>query len=134
MPTRTSPAPVSEPDQFTSFLMEKSLLVIIGLFFVAGLGLTFTPCVFPRIPILSSIIAGQDEAVTTSRAFVLSLVYVLAMAVTYAVAGAIAGYYGSEFNIQIWFQDQMLVEPTFAMYWPAEGAAGGKAEPPRRTG
>ena len=102
-------APISEQDQFTSFLQDKSLLVIIGLFFLAGIGLTFTPCVFPMIPILSSIIAGQGESITTARAFVLSLIYVLAMAVTYAVAGAIAGYYGNEFNIQIWFQDPIIL-------------------------
>jgi thiol:disulfide interchange protein DsbD len=100
---------VSEQDQFTAFLKDKSLLVIIGLFFLAGVGLTFTPCVFPMIPILSSIIAGQGESITTSRAFVLSLVYVLAMAVTYALAGAVAGYYGNEFNIQIWFQDPIIL-------------------------
>ena len=114
--TGASPAPVSEQDQFTAFLKDKSLLVIIGLFFVAGIGLTFTPCVFPMIPILSSIIAGQGESVTTSRAFVLSLVYVLAMAVTYAVAGAIAGYYGSEFNIQIWFQDPIILSVFAAIF------------------
>jgi thiol:disulfide interchange protein DsbD len=102
-------APIPEQDQFTAFLKDKSLLVIIGLFFLAGIGLTFTPCVFPMIPILSSIIAGQGESITTARAFVLSLVYVLAMAVTYAIVGAIAGYYGSEFNIQIWFQDPIIL-------------------------
>ena len=116
MSTSASPAPVSEQDQFTAFLTDKSLLVIIGLFFVAGIGLTFTPCVFPMIPILSSIIAGQGESVTTSRAFVLSLVYVLAMAVTYAVAGAVAGYYGSEFNIQIWFQDPIILSVFAAIF------------------
>jgi len=104
-----NPVAISEQDQFTAFLKDKSLLVIIGLFFLAGVGLTFTPCVFPMIPILSSIIAGQGESITTSRAFVLSLVYVLAMAVTYAFAGAIAGYYGNEFNIQIWFQDPIIL-------------------------
>ncbi len=79
-------------------------------------GLTFTPCVFPMIPILSSIIAGQGESITTSRAFVLSLVYVLAMAVTYALAGAIAGYYGNEFNIQIWFQDPIILSVFAAIF------------------
>jgi thiol:disulfide interchange protein DsbD len=111
-----SAAPVSEQDQFTAFLKDKSLLVIIGLFFLAGVGLTFTPCVFPMIPILSSIIAGQGESITTSRAFVLSLVYVLAMAVTYALAGAIAGYYGNEFNIQIWFQDPIILSIFAAIF------------------
>ena len=111
-----SVAPVSEQDQFTAFLQDKSLLVIIGLFFLAGVGLTFTPCVFPMIPILSSIIAGQGESITTSRAFVLSLVYVLAMAVTYALAGAVAGYYGNEFNIQIWFQDPIILSVFAAIF------------------
>ncbi|MCP4765508.1 MAG: protein-disulfide reductase DsbD [Gammaproteobacteria bacterium] len=109
-------APLSEQDQFTAFLKDKSLLVIIGLFFLAGVGLTFTPCVFPMIPILSSIIAGQGESITTARAFVLSLVYVLAMAITYAIAGAIAGYYGSEFNIQIWFQDPIILSIFAAIF------------------
>jgi thiol:disulfide interchange protein DsbD len=112
----TSPAPVSEQDQFASFLKNKSLLVIIGLFFLAGIGLTFTPCVFPMIPILSSIIAGQGESITTARAFVLSLIYVLAMAITYAVVGAIAGYYGAEFNIQIWFQDAVILSVFAAIF------------------
>ncbi len=111
-----SQAPISEQDQFTAFLKDKSLLVIIGLFFLAGVGLTFTPCVFPMIPILSSIIAGQGESITTARAFVLSLVYVLAMAVTYAIAGAIAGYYGNEFNIQIWFQDPVILSIFAAIF------------------
>jgi len=103
------PLPVSEQDQFTQFLKDKSLLIVIGLFFLAGIGLTFTPCVFPMIPILSSIIAGQGESITTRKAFTLSLVYVLSMAFTYAVVGAIAGYFGNEFNIQIWFQDPVIL-------------------------
>jgi thiol:disulfide interchange protein DsbD len=116
MSTNSGEVTVSEQDQFTAFLRDKSLLVIIGLFFVAGIGLTFTPCVFPMIPILSSIIAGQGESVTTSRAFVLSLVYVLAMAVTYAAAGAVAGYYGNEFNIQIWFQNPITLSVFAAIF------------------
>ena len=102
-------APVSEQEQFAQLLRGESLLLIVGLFFLAGIGLTFTPCVFPMIPILSSIIAGQGSTITTSKAFTLSLVYVLAMAVTYAIAGAIVGYYGAEFNIQIWFQDPVIL-------------------------
>jgi len=103
------PAPISEQDQFTQFLKDKSLLLVIGIFFLAGIGLTFTPCVFPMIPILSSIIAGQGESITTRKAFTLSLVYVLSMASTYAAVGAIAGYFGNEFNIQIWFQDPVIL-------------------------
>ena len=90
--------------------------MIAGLFFLAGIGLTFTPCVFPMIPILSSIIAGQGESITTRRAFTLSGIYVLTMAVTYATLGAIVGYYGARFNIQIWFQDPIILSGFAAVF------------------
>jgi thiol:disulfide interchange protein DsbD len=114
--TGQTPAPVSEQDQFTQLLKDQSLLLIIGLFFLAGIGLTFTPCVFPMIPILSSIIAGQGSTITTRKAFTLSLVYVLSMAITYAVIGAIVGYYGAAFNIQIWFQDPIILSVFAAIF------------------
>jgi thiol:disulfide interchange protein DsbD len=107
---------VSEQEQFANLLKDESLLLVVGLFFLAGIGLTFTPCVFPMIPILSSIIAGQGETITTRKAFLLSLIYVLAMAVTYATAGAIVGYYGAEFNIQIWFQDPVILSGFAAVF------------------
>ncbi|MDH3761506.1 MAG: protein-disulfide reductase DsbD [Gammaproteobacteria bacterium] len=107
---------VSEQDQFANLLKDESLLLVVSLFFLAGIGLTFTPCVFPMIPILSSIIAGQGETITTGKAFLLSLIYVLAMAVTYATAGAIVGYYGAEFNIQIWFQDPIILSGFAAVF------------------
>jgi len=100
---------ISEQDQFANLLQNESLFIIVALFFLAGIGLTFTPCVFPMIPILSSIIAGQGDSITTRKAFMLSLVYVLSMATTYAIIGAIVGYYGAEFNIQIWFQDPLIL-------------------------
>ena len=59
------------------------------------------------IPILSSIIVGQGDGITTSKAFSLSLVYVLAMAVTYTVAGVIVGLSGE--NIQVWFQNPWVI-------------------------
>jgi thiol:disulfide interchange protein DsbD len=64
-------------------------------FFIAGLGLSLTPCVFPMIPILSGIIAGQGHKISRGRAFALSLAYVLGMAVTYAAAGVVAGMTGT---------------------------------------
>ena len=109
-------APISEQDWFANLLHDESLLLIIGLFFLAGIGLTFTPCVFPMIPILSGIIAGQGANITTGKAFTLSLVYVLSMAVTYATAGAIVGYYGAEFNIQIWFQNPVILSIFAALF------------------
>ena len=111
-----SEQPISEQDQFTNLLLDESLLLVMALFFVAGIALTFTPCVFPMIPILSSIIAGQGESITTRKAFSLSLIYVLAMATTYALIGAIVGYYGAEFNIQIWFQDPWILSIFAAVF------------------
>lgn len=99
----------SEQDRFASIIANGSILIIIGSFFLAGLLLTFTPCVFPMIPILSGIIAGQGDKITTKKAFSLSLIYVLAMASTYAVAGYIVGYYGAEYNITAWMQDPAIL-------------------------
>ncbi|KRT60165.1 protein-disulfide reductase DsbD, partial [endosymbiont of Ridgeia piscesae] len=88
--TAESSIPLSEVDQITATLAGGSSLLVIGLFFVMGLGLAFTPCIFPMIPILSGIIAGHGGTITTRKAFTLSLVYVLAMALTYTLAGVLA--------------------------------------------
>jgi thiol:disulfide interchange protein DsbD len=85
---------------------DQALLTALSLFGI-GLLLAFSPCVFPMIPILSSIIIGQGQAVTTRRAFTLSLVYVLAMALTYTAAGVIAGLFGE--NLQIAFQSPWII-------------------------
>ncbi len=106
----------SEQDRFAGIIANESLLIIIGSFFLAGVLLTFTPCVFPMIPILSGIIAGQGDNITTRKAFTLSLVYVLSMALTYAVAGAIVGRFGAEFNIQAWFQDPIILSVFAAIF------------------
>ncbi|MET0071003.1 MAG: protein-disulfide reductase DsbD [Candidatus Thiodiazotropha sp.] len=104
-----SPAgePVSELDRITDTLKGGSTLLIVGAFFLLGLGLSFTPCIFPMIPILSGIIAGQGDKITTQKAFTLSLVYVLAMAITYTVAGVLAGLFGG--NLQAYFQDPWIL-------------------------
>ena len=106
----------SEQDRFSDILGQGSLWLILFSFFAAGVLLTFTPCVFPMIPILSGIIAGKGERITTRKAFTLSLVYVLAMATTYAIAGAIVGYFGAEFNIQAWFQDPLILSLFAALF------------------
>ena len=68
-------------------------LIILG-FFTAGLLLSFTPCVFPMIPILSSIIVGKNAHHSPWHAFTLSLAYTLGMALTYTLAGIAAGLSG----------------------------------------
>lgn len=69
-------------------------------FFVLGLGLTFTPCVLPMIPILAGIIAGQGENITMRRGIGLSTAYVLGMSLTYTLAGVLVGYFGAKMNLQ----------------------------------
>ena len=71
--------------------------------FVAGLLLTFTPCVLPMVPILSSIIMGQGKDISTQKSLMLSLAYVLGTAMTYAIMGAIAGATGDQ--LQSYFQN-----------------------------
>ena len=97
----------SEQDRIASTLASGKLWFTVISFFGLGLLLAFTPCVFPMIPILSSIIVGQGKEISTSKAFTLSLVYVLAMAVTYTVAGVLVGLSGE--NIQIWFQNPWVL-------------------------
>jgi len=79
---------VSEQDRLSSMIADGNLFAVLATFFGFGLLLAFTPCVLPMIPILSGIIAGQGAAATPRRSFMLSLVYVLGMALTYTVAGA----------------------------------------------
>lgn len=92
------------------FLGHASLPLILLTFFALGLGLTFTPCVFPMMPILSGLIAGEDsERLTTARAFRLSLAYVLGMASTYALVGTLVGYFGARANVQLWLQTPVVL-------------------------
>ena len=79
---------VSEQDRLAKLVANGSLWLVLASFFGFGLLLAFTPCVLPMIPILSGIIAGQGEQVTPMRGFLLSLSYVMGMALTYTVAGA----------------------------------------------
>ncbi|MDO9105107.1 MAG: protein-disulfide reductase DsbD [Methylovulum sp.] len=98
---------MSEQDSVAASLAGRSLWLIILSFLGFGLLLAFTPCVFPMIPILSGIIAGQGARITTRKAFVLSLVYVLASAMTYTLFGVLAGLFGS--NLQAFFQKPWVI-------------------------
>ena len=105
---------LSEQDDIAASLARGASLLTILTFFGFGLLLAFTPCVFPMIPILSGIIVGHGTKVTTGRAFVLSLVYVLAMALTYTVAGVLAGLFGS--NLQATFQNPWILGSFAALF------------------
>jgi thiol:disulfide interchange protein DsbD len=119
-PAATTPSaaasaqPLAEQDRLARFLLSESLWVPILAFFGAGLLLAFTPCVFPMIPILSGIIVGQGSQVTTRKAFVLSVTYVLAMSVTYTVAGMVAGLFGK--NLQAALQNAWMLGTFSAIF------------------
>jgi len=94
--------PVSETDRLAALISEGSLPAVLGVFFGLGLLLAFTPCVLPMVPILSGLIVGQGPDVTARRAFSLSAVFVLAMALTYTIAGVVVALLGH--NLQATFQ------------------------------
>lgn len=85
----------AQPLQVRSFLSKTNAFWQLLIFFGLGVLLAFTPCVLPMIPILSSLIVSQEKTMTMRKAFLLSLVYVLAMAVTYAIAGLVLGLLGA---------------------------------------
>ncbi len=89
---------ISEQDEITQKLKDKSLLINILSFFGFGFLLALTPCVFPMIPILSGIIVGEGDRITRTRAMLLSTSYIIAMALTYSVLGILAGMFS--FNLQ----------------------------------
>ncbi|WP_414157640.1 protein-disulfide reductase DsbD [Pseudomonas sp. BNK-15] len=103
----TADAPATASEQGWSW---KSLL----LFFLAGVGLTFTPCVLPMLPILSGVVLrGQ---VAGLRGLALSLAYVLAMAASFALLGALMGLFGAGLNLQARLQSAWVLVP-FALFF-----------------
>jgi thiol:disulfide interchange protein DsbD len=81
----------------------RSTLAVMGIFFLLGLGLTFTPCVLPMVPILTSVVLGGGNT-TPARGFWLSFLYVIGMAITYAAAGLAVGLLGAGANVQALMQ------------------------------
>ena len=85
---------------------QSIMSTLLGAFF-SGVLLTFTPCVLPMMPIVSSIIAGQGKDISKSKAVSLSLSYVLGTAVSYAIMGALAGATGEQ--LQSYFQNYLFI-------------------------
>ena len=102
---------VSEEGKIVDTLRHGSIFSIVAMFFGFGLLLALTPCIFPMIPILSSIIvsSSKDKEISTIRGIWLSLVYILSMSVAYTVAGVLAGLFGSQFNIQAMMQNPFVI-------------------------
>jgi thioredoxin:protein disulfide reductase len=100
---------LSETDSIAAAFSDSSTLIVLATFLGFGLLLSFTPCVFPMIPILSSIIvkASQNETMSAKKGFLMSLVYVLAMSFAYSLAGIIAGIFGA--NLQASLQNPYVL-------------------------
>ena len=109
---KKSPITVSETDRITQTFIEGNIPLILLTFFTFGLLLSLTPCIFPMIPILSSIIVAQGKNMNAKRGFLLSLIYVLSISVAYTLAGVLAGLFGG--NIQIAMQNPWVIS-TFAL-------------------
>ena len=93
---------------FSRWMGGHGLGMIVLLFFVGGLLLAFTPCVFPMIPILSGIIAGSADP-SASRGFVLSCAYVLGVAIPYTLAGLLVAIFGAGLNLQYLLQQPAAI-------------------------
>ena len=96
-PAQAAPAVAAQPSDMAGIagiLEGGRLLAIVPAFVLLGLGLAFTPCVLPMVPILSSIIVGEGRQAGRSRGFILSATYSLGMAIVYTALGVAAGLAG----------------------------------------
>ena len=111
---------VDETTSISNILKDGNIFLILITFFGFGLLLSLTPCIFPMIPILSSIIVqhsnNNDGKISAIEGFKLSLVYVLSMSVAYTIAGILAGVFGA--NIQAMLQNPYVLV-TFALVFVA---------------
>ncbi|MEA2100672.1 MAG: protein-disulfide reductase DsbD [Campylobacterota bacterium] len=105
---------ISESDAIADTIKKGSLIVILLTFLGFGLLLALTPCVFPMIPIISGVIISQGKGITTRKALMLSIVYVLAMAVAYTIAGVLAGLFGA--NLQAALQTPWVIYSFSAVF------------------
>jgi thiol:disulfide interchange protein DsbD len=115
-------APTTEPVAATSPASTQGgwTWKELALFFLGGLALTFTPCVLPMLPILTGVVLrGQPGG---ARSLVLSLAYVLPMAISFAILGALMGLFGAELNLQARLQSPWVLAP-FAVFFALFGAA-----------
>jgi len=101
----------NETDTITQTLKDGNIFLVLITFFGFGLLLALTPCIFPMIPILSSIIVQHSNKdggkMSATKGFTLSLIYVLSMSIAYTIAGVLAGLFGA--NIQAMLQNVYVI-------------------------
>jgi hypothetical protein len=145
---RGEPGIVSDEARFEQALVSGNFLLMLAVFFGAGILLAFTPCVLPMVPILSGIIIGEGRAIAKAHAFALSLTYVLGMALTYTVIGILAALSGTLLSATLqnpWVLgacrhvrrarglDVRLLRPAAALGAALEGACGEREAARRRA-
>ena len=107
VPDGTPPVQTPRPDGSSPFTLSRDTLgANLLAFFVFGLGLSFTACMYPLLPIVSGIIVG-DKTASRSRSFALSAIYVQGLALTYAAVGVVAGLTGA--LLTVWLQQPWVV-------------------------
>jgi len=92
---------LTNQNEVKTLLGSQNIVVMLLLFMGIGLLLAFTPCIFPMIPILTAIIVGHKQPVSTSKAFLLSSTYVFGSSLMYALAGMLAAYMGSSLQASL---------------------------------
>ena len=107
---------LTEEEELAQLFASSSLAAILASLLGFGLVLAFTACMYPMIPILSSIITGHGEHVTPLKGFALSAVYVGGMAVTFGVIGAIVGFFGQQIGVQAYFQNPWIISIFAALF------------------
>ncbi|MDO9620385.1 MAG: protein-disulfide reductase DsbD, partial [Moraxellaceae bacterium] len=103
----------NDANQLASWLNQATLIKALAIFFVVGLGLSFTPCVLPMLPILSAIITGQKSR-SARRGFLLALSYVLGMAFVFTLIGMLIAWLGARANLAVLVQKPAVLI-TFAI-------------------
>ncbi len=99
----------SNAGTISDFLAHTSFFTMVGIFLLLGIGLSFTPCILPMVPILSGIIVGQGDNLSVKRGVILSTTYVLGMSITYALAGVAAATFGAKGNLQMYMQNPWAI-------------------------
>ena len=106
--SKKAPIPIqnmeTNNEKIVSEKFQQGGLALFIAAFLAGLALSWTPCVYPMVPILSGIIIGQKEKPSDFNAVLMSITFVLSMSLAYGLIGASAGYFGSGINLQAMMQ------------------------------
>jgi len=107
---------VPEQDKSLQVLKSGDAIKILLYFFLGGLALAFTACMYPMIPILSSIIVGHGEKINRGTAFAISMAYVQSMAITFGLLGAAVALFAGGVNLQAYFQSPWVLIPFSVLF------------------